>query len=521
MRWTWQLTTLAALKISTCSAAPANAAPTAVVKNGTYFGLHNDYYNQDYFLGMPFAQPPVGDLRLAPPVPLNTSFSGVRNATDFSPGCIQFLAAGIDRPLSEDCLSINVIRPSGFENRKLPVAVWIYGGGYAQGLNRDPRYNLTFMVDNSVKLGKPIIAASINYRLNGFGFLDSTALRAAGLTNLGLRDQRLALHWVQENIAAFGGNASEVTIWGQSAGAGSVGAQLVAYGGRDDGLFRAAITESGGPLAFAGPTLNTSDATYANILNATGCSGANDSITCLRNVPGSVLASAVNASHGSFFPHVDNDFLQDYSSVQLSQGKFVKVPLLTGANADEGTSFASLGYTNTSTILNQISASIVSTNSTIRAAGVSDIAMLYPDIPAIGIPHTFHGRPNATYGAQYKRAAAFAGDLNIHRGRRAAAQAWAEQNLPAYSYYFNTYPIGGLDPIVGTTHFAEVALVMNDKAGVGYVAPWYPRGSPFAINSSALYTQSDLMSKSLSPTFPYYSRCTTNLLLSRDCFIGC
>ncbi|UDD59190.1 hypothetical protein AFCA_006612 [Aspergillus flavus] len=103
-------------------------------------------------------------------------------------------------------------------------------------------------------MGKPIIAVAINYRLNGFDFLGGPVIQEQGLTNLGLRDQRLALHWIQENTAGFGGDKSKVTIWGQSAGAGSVGSQLLAYGGRNDSLFRAAIADSGGPLAFKSPS---------------------------------------------------------------------------------------------------------------------------------------------------------------------------------------------------------------------------------------------------------------------------
>jgi len=119
--------------------------------------------------------------------------------------------------------------------------MWIHGGGLSMGGTQDERYNLSFIVDNSVAIGKPIIGVSIAYRLSGWGFLSSLEVAGSGQTNLGLRDQRLALHWLQENIGAFGGDPSKVTIWGESAGAGSVGWQLTAYNGRDDHLFRAGI----------------------------------------------------------------------------------------------------------------------------------------------------------------------------------------------------------------------------------------------------------------------------------------
>jgi hypothetical protein len=109
-------------------------------------------------------------------------------------------------PVSENCLYMNVIRPAGHAHEKLPVAFWIHGGGFYQGGGIDQRYNISFMIENSVKIGKPIIGISINYRLSAWGFLSgSEELAHAGTLNLGLRDQRLALHWVQENIEAFGG----------------------------------------------------------------------------------------------------------------------------------------------------------------------------------------------------------------------------------------------------------------------------------------------------------------------------
>jgi len=112
--------------------------------------------------------------------------------------------------VSEDCLYLNVIRPSGCEDRKLPVGIWIHGGGLFMGGTRDERYNLSFIVDNSVQIGKPIIGVSIGYRLSAWGFLTSQEVQGAGQTNLGLRDQRLALQWVQENIEAFGGDPEKV-----------------------------------------------------------------------------------------------------------------------------------------------------------------------------------------------------------------------------------------------------------------------------------------------------------------------
>lgn len=187
--------------------------PTVTIKNGTIAGLHSSQYNQDFFLGVPFAQPPVGDLRFRTPRSIDTRFLSTLSATQYASECVGYGGDQIGYPVSEDCLYYNVIRPSGYEHQSLPVGVWIHGGGFAEGGTRDQRYNLSFIVQNSVEMGNPIIGVSIAYRLHAWGFLASQEVVGAGQTNLGLRDQRLALHHLQENIAAFGGDPTKVTIW--------------------------------------------------------------------------------------------------------------------------------------------------------------------------------------------------------------------------------------------------------------------------------------------------------------------
>ncbi|KAK0650346.1 Cholinesterase [Lasiodiplodia hormozganensis] len=454
-------------------AAPAvrrAAAPTASVKNGTIEGIHNAEYNQDFFLGVPFAQPPVGELRFRVPQSLNTTFEGTQSATSYAPSCIGYGSDQFGYEISEDCLYLNVVKPSGYENQSLPVAFWIHGGGYTQGGGGDHRYNLSFIVQNGVEIGKPFIGVSTNYRLSAWGFLNGDAVQESGNTNLGLRDQRLALHWLQENIAAFGGDPDKVTIFGESAGGSSVGFQLTAYNGRDDSLFRAAIMESGSPIYYS--SLNDSagfQARYDTVLSQTGCSNSTDGLACLRSLPYEDLNAVINQTAlASWGPAIDYDFIAGKTSEQLVKGDFVQVPIIIGANSDEGQSFGPQGINTTEDFVKTLQSSGIPSNFT------STILAAYPDIPAEGIP----GSPplgflppdfryGAPQGAQYRRSAAYYGDHYFVGNRRLTCERWAEHGLPAYCFRFNAIPNGA----TAAAHFQEVAFVFNNILGTGYNEP--------------------------------------------------
>lgn len=164
---------------------------------------------------------------------MDTAFNGTQSAKVYPPSCVGYGSDNIGYSLAEDCLFLNVIRPAGIdETAELPVALWIHGGGLYMGGSQDRRYNLSFIVQNSVDLGTPMIGVSINYRLSAYGFLMGSEALEAGIANNGFRDQRQALRWVNENIAAFGGDPAKVTIWGESSGAESVDAQVLAYNGK-------------------------------------------------------------------------------------------------------------------------------------------------------------------------------------------------------------------------------------------------------------------------------------------------
>ncbi|KAI3529833.1 carboxylesterase [Colletotrichum abscissum] len=462
-------------------AVPANTTtgtvPTVDLKNGSYYGVYNEPHDQDFFLGMPYAQPPVDNLRFRVPQPLNSSWDGTRNATEYSPLCFGYGSDTwvLGNHVSEDCLTINVVRPHGVAaDAKLPVAVWIHGGGLTNGGSADPRYNLSFIVEQGVRMGSPFVAASINYRLHAWGILWSDEIKAEGAGNLGFRDQRLALHWVRENIAAFGGDPTHVTLWSESAGSRSVASQMLAYGGRDEGLYRAAILQSGTGLGtdFGELEASSSAATwqdyYDTIVNKTNCSAASDTLSCLRSVPAWTLSDVLNttATNPAFTGVVDGEFLEAPRHELVNEGKFTRVPLLIGANSDEGTQFGVKGVNTTA-----------QWQAYLRSGGAGNLTIevlsaLYPDIPRLGTPATLRGRPSgaqANFGAMWKRVNAFAGDRAQHGPRRFFARNWAgpRGNQSVYSYNFNVL-VNGMTPAEGVNHFQEVAFVFNNTGGLGY-----------------------------------------------------
>ncbi|KAI1360513.1 alpha/beta-hydrolase [Xylaria arbuscula] len=439
-------------------------APTVKTINGTYEGLYLPDWNQDAFLGMPYAQPPVGELRYRWPVSVNESFDGVRKATQYGYSCMQY---GSTFNLSEDCLTVNVVRPSVRSTEPLPVLVWVYGGGLYAGSTADPQYNLSGIVQVSQDLGQPVIAVSMNYRLGQWGFLQTAQLLAEGSSNAGLLDQRLAFHWIQENIAAFGGDPEKVVLWGESAGAQSIAYHLFAYGGRDDKLFRGAILESGGPTGAQVESLSWYNTAVENLTRTVDCYGVSDPLSCLREVP----QDALFAAHPSVVwnPLLDGDFLTGYPSQLMPQGKYVKVPILIGANTDEG--FAISGTLNTE---EDIFHSIFTWRSyALTPPTVRRLLELYPDDPCHEPPYAITNcTRNAAKGLMWRRATAIGADLVMISGRRRMAELYAGAGLPVYSYRFDQRPWNG-DEWDGVKHFVNVAYSFQNISGLLGPSPLY------------------------------------------------
>ena len=287
------------------------------------------------FKGIPFAAPPVGELRWKEPQPVSP-WKGVRKATEFGARCMQ---ARIfedmvfrDSGPSEDCLYLNVWTPGNSAKTKLPVMVWIYGGGFQAGATSEPRQ------DGEHLAHKGVVIVSMNYRLGICGFFSHPGLTAESAHhasgNYGLMDQVAALKWVHENIAAFGGDPEKVTIFGESAGSLAVSALMASP--LSKGLMRAAIGESG---AFFGKTLRAKplaeserrDAVFAESLGL-------KSLGQLRGVSAEKLLEASRSGNDSnrFRPNIDGYFMPASPSEIYGKGEQAHVPLLAGWNRDEG-----------------------------------------------------------------------------------------------------------------------------------------------------------------------------------------
>lgn len=454
------------------TAASGSSTPQAKTLNGTYQGLYLPSWNQDAFLGIPYAQPPVGSLRFRWPQSLNSSFDGVRDATAHGHSCWQHpgtysITVGDD----EDCLNLNVVRPSGYEGQSLPVLVWIYGGGLFAGSIADPQYNLSGIVAASQALNTPIMAVSFNYRLSLWGFLQSSLVQAEGSSNAGLLDQRMALRWLQENIAAFGGDPSRVTVWGESAGAQSIGLHLHSYDGRDDGLFSQAIMESGGPTGASLNPLPYFNAHFDNLTRGTGCFSASDKLDCLRKLPNEVLYNANPTTVWN--PIVDGDFLTTYPSDLTEKGKFIKVPIITGANTDEGTSFSIQNLNSEKELFNAL---MSWRNYELSPPTIRKLLQLYPDDNTSPVP-PYNVRPDdegfgASHGTQWRRSGAIGGDMVMVAQRRKMAEAFTHAGMDVWSYRFDT-PAWDNSVERGANHFCNVAFSFQNISGK--LGPWNER----------------------------------------------
>ena len=293
------------------------------------------------FLGIPYAAAPVGNLRWMPPQPFGR-WQGVLDASAFGSQCTQPGGVG-----TENCLFLNIYVPikknASKKDRRPPVMFWIHGGGLTAGAGSD--YDPTPLVEQGV------IVVTINYRLGYLGFLAQSALDSEGheAGNYGLQDQQFAMRWVHENIVAFGGDSSNVTIFGESAGGHSVYCQLASPTAA--GLFEKAISESGSyvifdsfldpivPLSEAETTGSSFVSSGASIADSVGCT--DQTAACLRAVSNTEL---INVEPGTLYALVDGTLLTETPEQAFAAGTFNRVPVIAGTNHDEWRAFVAEEY---------------------------------------------------------------------------------------------------------------------------------------------------------------------------------
>ncbi|MGA8643000.1 carboxylesterase/lipase family protein [Candidatus Binatus sp.] len=330
--------------VVTASAAGSPRSPIAFTESGLVIGTTTSGVNQ--FLGIPYAAPPLGPLRWTPPKPYGLFHGFVLQATQFGGDCTQPTASG---PFgSENCLFLNVFTPQNVladdlledHGRGLPVMVWIHGGGLVNG--GAEIYDPTPMVK------KGVIVVTMNYRLGYLGFFAQSALDSEGhpAGNYGLMDQQFAFKWVRQNIAGFGGDPDQVTIFGESAGGQSVYAHLASP--TASRLFRGAISESGSTYEFQsyfdfivsltiGETIGTVFVPPGdNVAAGFGCSNpgetSSETSMCLRGLSASALVAVEPLG---LFPFVDGTLLTQTPAQAFADGQFNRVPVIHGTNHDE------------------------------------------------------------------------------------------------------------------------------------------------------------------------------------------
>ncbi len=442
MRSGWRLAAAAIAAVLPVGAAFAQQVRT---ESGVLAGIHAD--GLSIYKGVPFAAPPLGDLRWQPPARA-ASWTGTRKATAFAPACMQ---TGVSMPgetppeVSEDCLYLNIWAPPHSASVHWPVIVWIYGGGYINGSASMPLY----WGDSLAHKGA--IVVTVAYRLGPLGFLALPELTResphASSGNYGLMDQIAALEWVQRNIAAFGGDPKRVTIAGQSSGAISVSVLMASP--RAKGLFERAIGESGGlfePMQLAPKYLlanaEREGEKYAASLGAS-------TLQQLRQLPAARLVGG-ESDGGVTHPVIENYVLPESPYEAFVTGRQNDVPLLIGSNAEEARSLTDV--------------------SNIKAATFdADLERSFGQLP----PQIAAAYPHAS-DEEARQAR-----LDLERDLRFGWDMWAWARLqartgssPVYYYSFRQrppFPAGSVYAGWGASHFSELWYVFDHLSQ----SPWH------------------------------------------------
>lgn len=477
-----------------------------VASGGTVRGRSRS--DVESFNAIPYADPPVGPLRLRPPVRFSGSL-GAFDGTGTAPSCPQMRvsedgdasqksikdrvldgikdsalqqAAGFvtkwfgfpsfdtSNPGQEDCLTLDIQRPTGTKaGDKLPVLFWIFGGAFEGGGSSS--YDASNLFATAVPQGQPFIFVAINHRVAGFGFMPGREILAEGSANLGLLDQRLALEWVADNIESFGGDPDKVTLWGVSSGGISVFDQMLLYGGnatyKGKSLFRGAIVNSGGIAPAERVDSPKGQAIYDSVVREAGCSQSPDSLECLRQVDYPTFLRAANSVpsfHGytsvalSYLPRPDGEVLPDSPERLVENGQIFAVPMIIGNIEDEGT-IISLYQKNVSTTDDMTDYLSKLFFPAAPREKLREFVELYE-------PADTEGSPFGTLAINrlypgFKRVAAILGDLTFSLSRRTLQRSLAKvkPQMPVWSY-LGSY--GHSIPFVGSFHALDTLLTFSN-----------------------------------------------------------
>lgn len=397
------------------------------------------------FLGIPYAEPPLGALRWKPPAP-HKPWTDTLQATAKGPSCLQLnpLSGVIDSSSKEDCLTLNVWTPSSQAASPPPVMVFVHGGSFVFGSGGDASYD-----GQALSEATGSVVVTLNYRLGPFGFLALPQLKSEDAAHpssggYGIEDQRAALQWVKSNIAAFGGDSSKVTLFGESAGGISTCAHIVSP--QSKGLFQRAIIESG-PCNLATSEMAANLQGQA-LVDAVGCKSAPDVLACVRAkgadeiIKALPLGDFLAGGGASWGLVIDGWNLPDRPDKLIAAGKFEKVPTILGLNADEGTLFFKLGNT------------MIPDDATFEA-------FVEKFVPGHGKDIVAH-YPSAMYGSSLNAAMAAMGDGSLGCPSRHAAKLLSQAGADAYLYFFSYVPKGTLFDGLGSFHSAELKYVFGN-----------------------------------------------------------
>lgn len=415
----------------------AIANPDLIVETnkGPVQGMTRD--NVVEYRGIPYAKPPVGDLRWKPPVE-HTEWKNVRDATSFGKTCGQVTLLGVfagPANTNEDCLYLNVTAPKMAGNEKLPVLFWIHGGGFVDGASSD--YDASKLANQG-----NIIVVSVNYRLSLLGFFAHPALNKEGhlFANYGLLDQQFALRWTKENISKFGGNPDNITVAGQSAGGASVAYNLISP--LTKGMFQRAIIQSSASYLSATP-MSVAEKKAINFAEAAGCGRGVDAATatCLRNLPADKLMK-LSGPVDKFGPYVvtpvaDGKILPSSGATAFASGEFHKMPIMYGSTQDEGSFFAAIPVYYSGKAITQEDVTNYVNSAFGGNAGYAGTPPSYPkDTPEKVLTHY----PSSEYKSEQLRMIAIQSDVMVCRIQHGAHLLAGKVPLYAYEFRDQTAP---------------------------------------------------------------------------------